>query len=541
MADLDWFDVAFDGVFGAVQAWGFLTYFMIGGVCFLVGAFLIGDFLYWRIRGKRIKGRIKAVKVEQSKIAERKEVEPEPEKKEEQSILEMIRERPLGGLTAVFIIFLFASIPLAFFGFGAYTAHKYFSLKADGQWAESVVVHNERQTDSESGTSYYAVVAFHDLHGQRRQLRDNISIGGRPSYDVGEKLIVYYDPQDPERFIIDDFWHNMGIALGFMAVPFVLYLILMGIGRLQQMTNTKGKANKKPAYAGEMYRSVFEYQAPNGEVIECEADWASNTIADKIPGTELRLLALPHDPQKIRRPRLIGLMFGLFFGTPGVIFLYLGFSNFTLTPYMAVIFLALLGYVVFKIAKTIKPREEWETVKEFQTRKKLETKIERSKGRLLSDIEVRERLRWADSYLKHWVLFLIVLAAGVATFGYYSGQNMLALISNGETTTGRVVRVDSRYDRSSDGGGYTYYAIVDFNTFNGERVEFQDSIGSSAPLQQRGDEVSVLYDPASPQDAIIDRGLLNWAMSGGCFILGLFLLMHALKSYIGIRRRVSRI
>ena len=80
-----------------------------------------------------------------------------------------------------------------------------------------------------------------------------------------------------------------------------------------------------------------------------------------------------------------------------------------------------------------------------------------------------------------------------------------------------------------------YYAIVGFIDGNGRSVEFEDSVGASSPMYKRGDAVGVIYYPDEPKDAIIDRGIFNWSLSGGLAVGAFLTLLMAFHNF-----RVSR-
>jgi hypothetical protein len=65
---------------------------------------------------------------------------------------------------------------------------------------------------------------------------------------------------------------------------------------------------------------------------------------------------------------------------------------------------------------------------------------------------------------------------------------------------GVVVELDPSY--SSD--GTTYAPIVRFLTTEEQEVVFRSSVSSSPPSYEVGEQVEVLYDPANPDDAVID-------------------------------------
>lgn len=104
-----------------------------------------------------------------------------------------------------------------------------------------------------------------------------------------------------------------------------------------------------------------------------------------------------------------------------------------------------------------------------------------------------------------------------------------------------MVRVESvRRDDGDGGSSYTYYPFVAFSgTTGGEHLEFRDKVGGNPAIYKRGDKVDVLFDPANPEDAIIDRRFWNWAV--GSLAGGTLSLLWSMKLLSGIRKRRGRI
>lgn len=82
----------------------------------------------------------------------------------------------------------------------------------------------------------------------------------------------------------------------------------------------------------------------------------------------------------------------------------------------------------------------------------------------------------------------------------------------GETlarTEGRAVGIvtghTSRWSRGPGHPSLLFFPSVRFQTPDGGTVEFQNKIGTSAPPKV-GDEVTVTYDPARPEDAKVALG-----------------------------------
>jgi hypothetical protein len=99
--------------------------------------------------------------------------------------------------------------------------------------AEGQVVENQ-QVDSyrhgvRSRTSYRAIVQFTDRHGQSVKLPDWISFEP-PAYYVGQRVNVFYDPQNSQSAMID-----RGAKNYFLLVLFGGFGGLMVLGSVQRL------------------------------------------------------------------------------------------------------------------------------------------------------------------------------------------------------------------------------------------------------------------------------------------------------------------
>jgi len=116
------------------------------------------------------------------------------------------------------------------FGLGLLVGGGYFAERKREFIAKSVavpgqVIENERVqwTDNRRGssrTSYRAIVSFIDQRGQAFTHRDTIAMNP-PPFRVGERVMVFYDPENPQKAMIDRGAKNYlipGIALGLGAL-----------------------------------------------------------------------------------------------------------------------------------------------------------------------------------------------------------------------------------------------------------------------------------------------------------------------------------
>lgn len=113
-------------------------------------------------------------------------------------------------------------------------------------------------------------------------------------------------------------------------------------------------------------------------------------------------------------------------------------------------------------------------------------------------------------------------------FGAYIGKDHFHLIRDGVRAPGTIVAYKQI---SMPDGGRTRWEtasmpIVKFQAA-GRTVQFRDWMGTSAEVLNV--RVTVLYDPANPTLAMIDRPVYNWIPWGPTFAVGLFLVIVAIK------------
>lgn len=122
------------------------------------------------------------------------------------------------------------------------------------------------------------------------------------------------------------------------------------------------------------------------------------------------------------------------------------------------------------------------------------------------------------------VAFLMLAIAAIAT-----GSNLMTL-GKEKSAPGRVVEVVMRREYVNEQDHITqdyYFPVVDFSAEDGHRRSVQMSAGSSSPEYEKGNEVSVRYDPEHPLQARIDSlgsAALMWILPGITGILGLVFL-----------------
>lgn len=137
------------------------------------------------------------------------------------------------------------------------------------------------------------------------------------------------------------------------------------------------------------------------------------------------------------------------------------------------------------------------------------------------------------------VMSILFVAAGIALVAIAGW-----MVSRDPAVSGAVLEaqgevVDLERSRGGNQMG-TYRPVVVFRDTGGTERRFVGSIGSNPPDYARGDKVTVRYDPAAPDNAVIDSWaarLLGPGLPGGMGLLLLWLEARALRSAWRARRR----
>jgi hypothetical protein len=106
-----------------------------------------------------------------------------------------------------------------------------------------------------------------------------------------------------------------------------------------------------------------------------------------------------------------------------------------------------------------------------------------------------------------WTIFFNLFFAGFCLWGVYAGYVSWKLDNEGVTTTGIVVSLDESDD--SEGGCCVYSPVIEFEA-GGQTYSFDGGNASNPPAYEVGEEVNVIYDPASPDTAQINKWTERW-------------------------------
>jgi hypothetical protein len=293
----------------------------------------------------------------------------------------------------------------------------------------------------------------------------------------------------------------------------------------------KFRGQRKGPYANEMYYALYEYTASDGTVVQSEDGSGSSWLRSKIPGTEVPLMVPPGDPQGIYRPGFCMPLFGLLFGLPGLLMIYVAFAHFETNIFTLLVGLAFIGWGGYKFSKHIKPRDEWNNRESFRKKREERRAKKRSQGRLLTAEEIAVRLAAQEKTARIYAPVMLLIGIIFFGIGIYTGEGMYAFMGDAASAKGVVTRME----RESSGDGSSYYPHVAFIPRDADRIDFRDKLGTNPPVYKKGDQVEVLYDPDNPRHAMIDRGIWNWAIPGIFTGIGIALVIAGSKAYAAHR------
>lgn len=106
-----------------------------------------------------------------------------------------------------------------------------------------------------------------------------------------------------------------------------------------------------------------------------------------------------------------------------------------------------------------------------------------------------------------WTMFFNLFFAGFCLWGAYAGYTSWRLENEGEITTGTVVRLEESSD--AEGGCCVYSPVIEFEA-GGRTYSIEGDNASDPPAYEVGEVVQVIFDPADPETAQINKWTERW-------------------------------
>ncbi|MDD9900215.1 MAG: DUF3592 domain-containing protein [Alphaproteobacteria bacterium] len=293
---------------------------------------------------------------------------------------------------------------------------------------------------------------------------------------------------------------------------------------------------------GQYHYNVYSYIMPTtGETVEATASSGSTSLNGRETGRMVELMVFPDRPDDVNASgSYILSIIGLFLLGMGAVFGGIALKDGGIPPMTWGVMAVFALFIGLKIKSAVKPRDQWEHKDAFRARmaEKRQKKWDNIPIQTLESLSTSptgKKLRAQEKKNRRIAIpILFLLTLGLGGGGVYMGQKMYTLETQGLRADGVVTGLKSQ---SGSEGGTVYYALAKFKDTEGRVYKFKDHIGSSSPLNKRGDDVTVLYLIEDPKEtAIIDRGIWNWAISGGLLLFALFCFL-GLMSMLRQKRR----
>jgi hypothetical protein len=125
----------------------------------------------------------------------------------------------------------------------------------------------------------------------------------------------------------------------------------------------------------------------------------------------------------------------------------------------------------------------------------------------------------------------LILGLLLVALGAFLLRNDGPLLLTGTRTQGQLMGYQQPTSKS---GRYVLHAWVRFKDDVNQEHQFLDPVRASGHLLPDGGPIGVIYDPAQPRHAIVDRGLWKESVLGVPGVLGVALIARAL---VLLRRR----
>ncbi|WP_175222401.1 DUF3592 domain-containing protein [Burkholderia aenigmatica] len=117
------------------------------------------------------------------------------------------------------------------------------------------------------------------------------------------------------------------------------------------------------------------------------------------------------------------------------------------------------------------------------------------------------------------VLIPIAIGTGFVAGAGAAGLRQWQIVHHYARSTGHVVEI-AKNARVPRARASLYSAIVAFTTDSGRQITFAQGSASSHPGLHEGETVNVLYDPVTPERAIVDRFWDRWGLTAILFVIG---------------------
>ncbi len=305
-----------------------------------------------------------------------------------------------------------------------------------------------------------------------------------------------------------------------------------------------------------MYTPIIEFQC-RGETYTFESSISSGNMSYEID-QEVPVLYMKDNPHEARLLTNVRYWLGGVFSFIGLIAFIIGIINFDFDLFslvLSLIILLTLTYKGLKIKNRLNKKgiHSFDDIKnQYQTEKKqnkddnntVESNSSFNKNYAPSQELITNKISHQQKSPIWLALLFIIVGSGLLIGAAITGKNKIEFMAAAHKAPGMIIGMKTLISK----GTRTYKPIIQYiykNDF--QPTTFEHSVSSSHPSWERGDAVTVLYNPYNKHDAMIEDGLWNWKMQiiltfiGSIFFLvGLIILRFRKKKRKTIKKTRNR-
>src|SRR6266446_1898836 len=258
------------------------------------------------------------------------------------------------------------------------------------------------------------------------------------------------------------------------------------------------------------FHAVVQYPGPDGQVRYVEGIVGSSAPLGSV-GDAVTVLVHQDDPASATMKSSLSYALGVVLALMGlasctVFFVVSRVNTFSLAGAVIVV-----GCGAWKLREWLRERpmalQAWREQKRKLFRPRVYTEATKAEIPWAAAEAVQSAIRTQQRASRLAIPFLVLAGAGLFFLGAHLHKKTVIFLDTAERGQGVVVEMVASHSSDST----TYSPVVEFEA-SGRKYRFKDSIGSNPPSHRTGERVGVLYDPANPKDARIDRGRWNKAI-----------------------------
>ena len=295
------------------------------------------------------------------------------------------------------------------------------------------------------------------------------------------------------------------------------------------------------ASGASFFHAVARYPGLDGQLRYVESSVGSSSPLGSV-GDRLTVLVHPADPEKAAIKSSLTYLLGTVLALVGLGCCALFFAIFRVTPFSLAGAAAVVGVSAWKTRGFVHDlfrnssiaSRAWNEYRSSVAGAKTFTDATKGTIRWAQPPALEGAVRTAEKANRLATPVLVLFGAGLLVLGLWLHRNTAAFLERAVPGDGVVVDLVA----SHSNGGVTWAPVVEFR-HEGRAHRFRDSVSSNPASYRRGDGVRILYDPARPDDARIDRGRWNQAIPLSISVCGA--LLCALGLWRMARRQPQRV